>query len=202
MALHEKPISEISPGEVKNLVKEGVPEDAFLEFREVLVDPRWPQDKVDKEQESFVGDLVAFANFEGGLLIIGIEANEQERAKGFVPFPGDQAKKIAKSARDLAIQHVEPPIVPLEVRDFALGEEDWIVIARVPASEAKPHRTKYKDRPKRFMIRDQDRKREMTYDEIMKMFQQGPQQGALAQILARLESVQSELEALRARIET
>ena len=56
MALHEKLVSQISRGEINNLVKEGAPEDAFLEFREILVDPNWSPQKTDKEEESVVGD--------------------------------------------------------------------------------------------------------------------------------------------------
>ncbi len=161
MALHEKLISQISLVEINNLV--GAPEDLFLEFREVLVDPKWSAEKADMEKESVVGDLVAFANAAGGLLIVGIKASEQERAEDFAPFTGHQAKQVANSVRDLAIKHIEPSTF-LEVDSFRLDEDgkDWIVIARVPASELKPHRSAYKDRPKRFLIRDQNRKRDMT----------------------------------------
>lgn len=202
MALREKPVSQISRGEINNLVLERAPEDASLEFRELLVDPRWPQKKVDTEKEGVVGDLVAFANATGGLLIIGIAADQQERAERFVSFPGDQAKKIANSLRDLAIDHIEPRIA-LEVVDFQLDEEgkDWIVIARVPASESKPHRTAYKDRPKRFLIRDQNRKRDMTYYEIMEMFQQPPQQQVMVRLLNEIALVRSELEVIRSKLD-
>jgi predicted HTH transcriptional regulator len=203
VALHEKLVSQISRGEINNLVKEGTPEDAFLEFREVLVDPKWSQEKIDDERESVVGDLTAFANAAGGLLIIGVAASQQERPERFASFPGDQAKKIADSLRDLAIQHIEPKIVGLESVDFQLDEEgaQWIVIARVPPSESRPHRTVYKDRAKRFLTRHQNRKREMTYDEIMRMFQQTPQQQAMARLLFEVESIRAEIEIIRARLE-
>lgn len=203
MALHEKLVSQISPDEINKLVLERAPEDAFLEFREVLVDPKWTQEKIDIEKESVVGDVTAFANSAGGLLIIGVATDDQERAERFVSFPGDQARKIADRLRDLAIQHIEPKIVWLEVVDFRLGEEgaDHIVIARVPASESKPHRTAYKDRPKRFLIRDQNRKRDMTYDEIMKMFQRTPQQQTMTRLLTEVESIRSGIEVIRAKLE-
>jgi predicted HTH transcriptional regulator len=203
VALHEKLVSQISRIEINNLVKEGVPEDTFLEFREVLVDPKWSAGKADDEKESVIGDLVAFANSAGGLLLVGIRANKQERAEGFSSFPGDQAKRIANSLRDLAIQHIEPKIVPLEVVDFQVDESgaEWIVIARVPASEARPHRAAYLDRPRRFRIRDHNRKRDMTYDEIMKMFQQTPQQQIVGRILKEIELLRSEIEVLRASFE-
>lgn len=158
-------VSEISSPDIYDLILQAAPEDSFLEFKAELLDPRWPPEKLDADRADWISDLVAFANARGGHIVVGLEADAQERAAKLRPMSGDQAKKLADSLRDLAIAHIKPNITQLEIQAFEITAADWIVLARVPDSQAKPHMSSYKDGT-RFMVRDGSRKRQMAYDEI------------------------------------
>ena len=186
-----KLISEISPAEIFDLIKESTPEDASLEFRGELLDPRKPEKKRNEEKEDWVADLVAFANAHGGHIIIGLEADKQERAARLKPMLGDQAKTLADTLRNVASDRGWPPIQH-EIREFRMSGEEWIVIAHVPDSQYKPHMYSYQGRT-RFAVRDGNRKREMRYEEIQRLFVSGPQQQMMVRFLSEIESISSRL---------
>jgi predicted HTH transcriptional regulator len=192
-------ISEISPADIHNLILQAAPEDSFLEFKAELLDPRKPPDRLDADRADWVADLAAFANSRGGHIIVGIEADDQERAARLKPMAGDQAKRLADSLRDLAIAHIKPSIVQLEVRSFEITSAEWIVLAGVPDSQNKPHMSSYNGGT-RFTLRDGNRKREMAYDEIQKLYLNGPQQELLIQFLSQIEAIKSQIESIDLRL--
>jgi predicted HTH transcriptional regulator len=194
-----KLISEISPADIWDLILQKAAEDAFLEFKRELLDPRKPPDELDRDKADWVADLVAFANAEGGHVIIGMEADAQERACRLRRMVGDEAKRLATSLRDLAIQHVKPAIVQLEIRDFQIAAGEWIVIAAVPPSQGKPYMSSYGNGT-RFTVRADNRKREMTYDEIQNLYQQAPQLQMLRRLVLEVESINSRLDSLESEI--
>ena len=102
MSIRGKLISEISLADIFELVKERTREDAFLEFKKEVLDPRKPPRKLNEERGDLVADLVSFANAQGGYLLVGVETDPQERAAGVAPMDGHQAKEVAKTLRDLA----------------------------------------------------------------------------------------------------
>ncbi len=189
-----------------------VSENEFLDFkREISFERKIPQEKIDKlkpeelaklrkkeldeVKEDWVLDLVAFANSRGGQIIIGLEADSQERAYGLNPMLGDQAKRLADRLRNLAIEWVRPPISQMEIAEFKIAAEEWIVIANVPDSQNKPHMCAYNDRTT-FVIRDGNRKRTMTHDEIQRAFLTGPSERYMAQSLLELRSIGARLDGL------
>ena len=141
MPIRGKLVSEISPTDILDLVQQQTPEDLFLEFKAELLNK--PPDRMDGDKADWLADLVAFANAGGGHIIIGMEADDQERASALRPMVGDNAKKLASTLRDLAIAHIKPHIVQLEVHSFEMTSAEWIVIAAVPDSQGKPHMSSY-----------------------------------------------------------
>ena len=186
-----KLISEISPADIFDLIAESAPEDTSLEFRGEILDPRKPEKKRNEEREDWVADLVAFANAQGGHIIIGLEADKRERAARLNPMVGDQAKRLADTLRNLAIDRGSPPIQH-EIREFKMSDEEWIVIAHVPNSQYKPHMYSFQGRT-RFTVRDGNRKREMKYEEIQRLFVSGPQEQRMERLFSEIESISSRL---------
>lgn len=193
VAIRGKLISEISQADIFDLINQRVPEDAFLDFKKEILDPRKPKEELEKDKDDWVADLMAFANAQGGHIIIGVEADEQERAFRMNPMLGDQAKRLADRLRDLAIEYVKPHITQLEIADFKITDEEWIVIARVPDSQEKPHMSDFNGRT-RFTVRAGNRKREMAYDEIQSLFVNRPQEQRLVRVLSEIQSVNSRLD--------
>ena len=200
VSIRGKLISEISPTDILNLIRERTTEDGFIDFKAELLDPRKPRGELNKDEGDWVADLVSFANAQGGHIIVGIEADDQERASGLRPMTGDHAKKLADALRDLAIAHVKPNIVQLEIRSVEITSAEWIVAAGVPDSERKPHMSSY-NQGTRFAMRDGARKREMQYDEIRRLYLSGPEQERMAQIFAEVESINSRLGVLERELQ-
>lgn len=200
MPIRGKVISEISPEDILDLILQGTPEDAFLEFKAELMDPRKPREQLQANRADWVADVVAFANAEGGHIIVGMEADDQERASQLKPMTGDWAKGLADSLRDHAIQYIKPRIERLEVRGFEIPVAGWIVIAGIPYSEAKPYMSSFGNATK-FTIRDGNRKREMAYEEIRALFLKGPEQQIRAQFLDEVLSINSRIGSIEKEIE-
>jgi hypothetical protein len=112
---------------------------------------------------------------------------------------GDQAKRLADSLRDLAIAHIKPNIVQLDVRCFEITAAEWIVLTHVPDSQNKPHMSSFRGGT-RFALRDGNRKREMAYDEIQRLYLNGPQQQIFVQFLSQVEAIRSQIESIDSRL--
>lgn len=136
MSLQGKTTHQISPKDIWDLINGQTPEDAFIEFKSEIFNPSKPPPALDQERDDIIADLVAFANANGGHVIIGVRQDDQGRAQALNSMTGDQADKIAKSLRDRAIQHIKPAVLQLEVRPFPMKEDksEWVVIAAIPDS--------------------------------------------------------------------
>lgn len=117
--------SDITAADMRELCKNRVAEDVFIEFKQTLFRfPGKPPELVAKltedQIEDTLADIVSFANAFGGHLIVGIEENAH-RAQRLTPLPQDEAVKIAQIIRDRAAVFVKPRIVLLEAVPFPIG---------------------------------------------------------------------------------
>ena len=123
------------------------------------------------------------------------------RASDLKPMDEFQATRLKQIARDTAIQRIRPmPSMEVDLVPADPERSGWVVAAYIPESDNKPHMWTFGDRM-HFVIRDNDRKRRMEYDEIKEMFLKGPQDQWVARILSEFQSLRSVVEALSARIE-
>ena len=200
MPITDKRVTEITYSDILELVLNRTREDAFVDFKEVLFHRELPQKELDQQKDDFARDVVAFANAQGGHIVVGIKEVEGT-ASGLKPMDQVQAAQLATIARDTAIQRVKPN-VRMEVSPLPTDQDrsEWVVVAYIPESDNKPHMWAFGDRM-HFVIRDNDRKRRMEYDEIKEMFLKGPREQWVARILSELESLRSVVEAFSARIE-
>jgi predicted HTH transcriptional regulator len=200
MPITGKRIAQISSTDILELVLRRTREDAFIEFKEVLFRADYTREKLEQEKDDFARDVVAFANAQGGHILVGIK-EQDECASELKAMDSYQASQIVKIARDTAIQRVKPN-VHMEVDQVAMKEDrsEWIVVAFIPESENKPHMWAYSD-GMRFVIRDNNRKRTMAHDEVKGMFLRGPQEQWAVRILGELQSLRSVIEALSAKPE-
>lgn len=189
MAIRGKLFSELSSADIWGLINRQAPEDTFLEFKKEALNPSNP--RPDDEKIELMVDLVALSNASGGHLIVGVET-EGDRAFKAAFMDSEKSKRIADSIRDSAIQYIRPGIVQLEVLPLPMNEDrsEWVVVAVIPDSEAKPHMVAYKEKEQRFTIRVGNRKRIMTHEEIKAMFI-GPQQERVVRLSTELESIRS-----------
>jgi len=86
---------------------------------------------------------------------------------------------------------------PLALSDKHKG---WLTVVHVPESMKKPHMWLFDDQMC-FVIRDNDRKRIMAYDEISEMFLRGPREEQMRRISTDMESLRSVLEDLASKFQ-
>jgi predicted HTH transcriptional regulator len=194
MALQGKLVAEITREDVLDLVRTRTAEDALIDFKQTIFHPS--HRRPDDEAEDLLADLVAFANAFGGHVVVGIE-DRDDRAWQLRPLSQVDARRIATKLKALAIQHIKPPIVPLEVVPFSMNDfsDEWVVIIGIPGGQAKPHMSAFRSKTT-FVVRDGNRKRSMTAEEIQNAFLAGPQQSSLASIYREIQSVRALVEPL------
>jgi predicted HTH transcriptional regulator len=197
VAMQGKLVAEITRADIRELVRTRAAEDLFVDFKQVIFHPA--HRRPDSEAEDILSDVVSFANAAGGHIVIGIE-DRNDAAWELRPMSQANSRRIATKLKALAIQHIKPPIVPLEVVPMSMHDyvDEWIVIVSIPEGQAKPHMCGLGQQTT-FTIRDGNRKRPMTADEIQNAFLSGPQQSALANIFRELQTVSALVETLRPR---
>jgi len=198
MGIQGKFVAEITRDDIEELVRTRMPEDVFTDFKETIFHNH---PKPNDEIEDLLADVISFANAFGGSIIVGIQT-EDDRAAKLKPIPKADAIRIATKLKGLTIQHVNPPIVPLEIVPFSMSDDkrkdEWVVIVRIPEGQAKPHMSSFSNQTT-FVIRDGPRKRSMTADEIQRAFLAGPLQSTLANLFSELRAVRALVETMNVR---
>jgi predicted HTH transcriptional regulator len=144
IALFTKSIELLTAEDVTGVV--GWPESLTVEFKEALpardgrndawlgggAVEQYARDKLFKE-------VVAFANTSGGHLLLGVAETKDAppAAAALTPVPRciDLAERLSRVA-----QVIDPPIPLLLVRGIPVQDDAGVVVFRVPASRAAPHR--------------------------------------------------------------
>lgn len=137
-------------------------EDTFAEFKELRFGTRGV---ISPNTEDMAGEMVAFANTEGGALFLGV--SDQGLIRG---VPGDQLGIVEQWVINIASNNCDPPIRPI-IRKVLLhdtsGKEVEIIITRIPKS-LYVHKTS----GGRWYIRVGSTKRDLTSQELARLFQQ------------------------------
>ena len=156
MIFDGRPIADITDGEILGLVEKHLAERRHLEFKLTV------NHQVDDDRLELLLDVASLANAGGGYVIVGVRDDGKGRAQRF-ENPGDTTR-IARSIRDLCLEHVVDRIDGLEVQERVVAEHKVIVL-RVPTSTRVPHMVTF-NRGTHFVTRYDDGKREMTLAEI------------------------------------
>jgi hypothetical protein len=140
-------IGDITPTDVQKLVDERRPEAFDLEFKATIPtengEPdRWitQGDRVGRwGRDQILREVVAFANAQGGTLILGVDENDTPgRAAKLTPVSRCQelAERLAATMRD----NIEPRLAFSECRGVPTSAAgSGVVIIRVPPSRQGPH---------------------------------------------------------------
>ena len=131
MTLHElfnKPLSELRSEDIDALVQRGDCEDQYTEFKE---EPPGKAVTWQKAASGLAGEVVAFANADGGVLVLGIR-EEGNRAVGVVPIAN--ADGVADNLHRSFTSIIDPYPVGLEVAAVPYDETGGVILARVSAS--------------------------------------------------------------------
>jgi len=137
-------------------------EDSFAEFKELRYGDR---SVISPNSEDIAGEMVAFANAEGGAIFLGV--TDQGLVQG---IPKDRANIVENWIINIASNNCDPPIRPL-IRKVVLpnpdgqGAEFFLAIIK---KGLYVHRTS----AGRWYVRVGTTKRDMTQHELGRLFQQ------------------------------
>ncbi|HZL06628.1 MAG TPA: ATP-binding protein, partial [Coriobacteriia bacterium] len=126
------PVDELSASDLEVLAGNRVPEAFDLDFKGTLYG------NSDKERRDLCGDVAALANTSGGVIIVGVEEDEQAVAAA---TPGVE---LGDSERNRMLQTLASGVAPLPALDvISVPSADdpargWFVLA-VPRSTRAPH---------------------------------------------------------------
>lgn len=117
--------------ELKRLVAQG--ESATLEFKRKVAHP----DKIVKE-------MVAFANSDGGQLLIGV--NDDGHISG-VKYPEDEIYSLNQMAEKLC-----KPVLDFTIEEIEISEKATVIVYDIPKSPKRPHLVKDDDKANRGQV--------------------------------------------------
>jgi len=149
MSILTKRFDDIDDKDIQKLCDEGIYENQLLEYkRELQVqsgkgsDP-WTTggNPSNHARNSLFREIVAFANAQGGTLILGIAQTKEEppRASKIMPLP--RIHELASRMENAARACIEPVIPGLHIRGIKMGATgDGVLIFRVAPSPFGPHR--------------------------------------------------------------
>lgn len=161
MALRDLPVNSISEADLQRLIDDGVGEGPNLEYK------RATYGGSDQDHFEFLADISAFANTDGGDLILGVEETDGRPSK----LCGVQGNADVELLRleSIALAGLQPRIPALRMRFVPLASGGNALLIRVPSSRIGPHRVTYRGR-NRFWARQGGRKYEPDVGELRLLF--------------------------------
>jgi hypothetical protein len=134
--------------DIAELTAETWPEGYEVEFKKALSERRGGQhpwftggDIGDHARDEILAEVIAFANAQGGSVVLGIEETPDKppRAHAIAPLP--RVGELARRFEDQARSCIDPPLPRLQIRAIETdGQGGGVVIFRVSPSRAAPHR--------------------------------------------------------------
>jgi hypothetical protein len=193
MPIFGKSIEEITAADVEGLG--GTPEGQTFELKSELSsakgrkqpdpwmmpsatgrDRRGPEDHA---KEGLFRELVAFANAEGGWLVLGMGESADHPKRATAPAPLPDCHELAQRLQRAADDWVDPPMPGIRFCGIAIGDSGaGVVVARAPRSPLAPHRLSKSGRTKEAYRRVGDESKPMGMREIQEMTLQRRSEGA------------------------
>lgn len=118
--------------DLEYLLVNKIPENHLLEFKSVGIFSE------EQEKEKLLKEIIAFANAEGGQLIIGIEEDDNQVASEISGINShlERAQKI----QQWCDSNVEPPLKTVKADSIPIDESKGVIIVTIRASQNAPHR--------------------------------------------------------------
>ena len=147
----DKDFDQIAAADVSDLCTEAAYESQLLEFKQELPGERDRPDPwahggsfTATARDALLREVVAFANAQGGTVVVGVEETEDDppRAAAIRPIPRihDLATRMAEAGRAC----VDPVLPSLQVRGIEVGggAGDGVLLFRTGRSPVGPHRVR------------------------------------------------------------
>ncbi len=168
-----KPLADLVAEDIAQLV--GEPENQYLDFKVSLSskdaagDP-WVQGKNDigdRAKRELAISVVAFANADGGWVVLGMRETGDHPKRGKEIAPLRECHELAKRLQQSISERIDPYPLGFEARGIETGPEaGWgVVVLRMPASNYAPHGV-VSEKARESYIRRNDECRLMTMRDV------------------------------------
>lgn len=145
----EKSVHDITVTDLEEIIGEQTPENDRLEFKGGLSsDKRHPDEwtpgryvVTDKAKEGIIKHLVAFANTNGGRLILGMSESDTQPRYAKAISPVENAQVLLERLLDCIQDSVEPKMINFESKCIQVNSDgQGVLVFSVPRSLFAPHR--------------------------------------------------------------
>ena len=137
-----KRIDEIDKAYLQSLVDDEVAEDRGIEYkRDLNILKDLPDRKMKDEKRKLCGEISAFANADGGYLIVGIADDKgmpQKEGLCGIDKP-DDFDQLKLKIQGIIDRGIEPQLFGVDMAQVELDEEKVALLIYVPTSWSKPH---------------------------------------------------------------
>lgn len=158
-------LNQIDESVMRRLIELGVQEGQHLDFKR---DPYSPD---GKGSGAIAIDVCAFANAEGGDIVVGIGKEKSGAPYTVKPIEGDPDHLLVQFQQAID-SGVTPRIQGLSFKSVQY-DGGWIIVIRVPRSWQAPHARVIDQKKFVFHIRRQANNSELRYDEVQRFFMRG-----------------------------
>jgi hypothetical protein len=147
----DKNFDRITAADISDLCTEAAYESQLLEFKQELPGERnrpdpWPAggDFTATARDQLLREVVAFANAQGGTVIVGIEETEDDPPRAATICPIPRVHVLATRMAEAGRACIDPVLPGLQVRGIELGGDpgEGVLLFRTGRSPNGPHRVR------------------------------------------------------------
>ncbi|MFZ5913383.1 MAG: helix-turn-helix domain-containing protein [Pseudomonadota bacterium] len=160
MAFETIKFEDIAFSHLQQLVENGVSESRTLEYKSAMYK------RNDAGRKEALKDLTAFANSDGGHLIIGIEEKKDGSLEFSGGIDGAEADREIQWLESLLRDSVEPRLIGYRIKSISLPGGGAALVIHIPRSWMKPHRTNSKN----YYVRNSKCVHEASVSELRTLF--------------------------------
>ncbi|ARO88596.1 hypothetical protein EBAPG3_012915 [Nitrosospira lacus] len=162
MSITRTDFDAICEADLAELVAGQVPEGLHLDYKRDSYGPR------DEDKRELLKDVSAFANANGGHIVIGLDETEGVASQLYGIKTADIDVEVSRLDQ-IVRTGLEPRIPGIRVRAIPLESQSHAIVVRVPRSWRLPHRVCAQN-SNRFWIRNSAGAHEASMDELRHLF--------------------------------
>ncbi len=145
---------------LKQLLEKRIPEGHHIDYKVDL-----SGDSKEKQYTEFLKDSTAFANANGGDILIGVKEPKDDLSIDDQIVGIENGNEIAKNLERLASSSIDPRIPGIQLIPVELADGKFVILIHIPPSLGKPHMVNYK-KLRTFYIRHSESSFPMTTFDI------------------------------------